>query len=121
MHRLTELIMFSKKQNTKECKRTATETLQNTIIDIITKGKDTQRLFFSAEATARLYISLGLEKTAFRLLRGIRRQLTSTKTETSEHFHFPLRQGHTVDRRYFVYVMASEGTRKGEFRTSLYA
>jgi len=121
LHRLTELIKFFSKQNTKECKHTATETLQITIIDIITKEKDTQRLFYSAEAIARLYITLGLEETAFRLLREIRRQLTSTTTETSEHFHFSLRQGHTVDRRSFVFVIAFEATLKGEFRASLYA
>lgn len=121
LHRLTELIMFFKKQNTKECKHTASETLQITIIDILTKEKDTQRLFYSAEAIARLYITLGLEETAFQLLREIRRQLTCTKTETSEHFHFSLRQGHTVDRRSFVFVVAFAATLKGEFRSSLFA
>jgi tetratricopeptide (TPR) repeat protein len=121
LHRLTELIMFFKKQNTKECKHTATETLQITIIDIVMREKDTQKLFYSAEAIARMYNTLGLEEIAFRLLNEIRRQLTSTKTETSEHFHFSLRQGHTVDRRSFVFVMAFEATLKGEFRASLYA
>lgn len=64
LHRLTEPIMVFKKQNTKECRHTATETLQITIIDIITKEKST-KLFYSVEAITRLYITLGLEGTAF--------------------------------------------------------
>ena len=119
--RLHELVVFFKKQNTKECKHTAAETLQKTIIEVITREKDSHKLFHSAEAIASMYLALDLKEIAFELLGEIRRQLISTEIRLSKKFGFALRQGHTVDRRSFVFVRAFEEGLKGVLRPSRYS
>ncbi|KAI9768306.1 MAG: hypothetical protein M1840_004914 [Geoglossum simile] len=120
LSRLAELILFFKKQNTKECIHTATETLQTAIVEIVMKEKDTQKLFHSAEAIAKLYMTLGLTTTAFELLKEIRRQLAFADAKSNKKFKFQLRHGHTVDRRSFVFVMAFEETLNGKSRPTLF-
>ncbi|KAH0563240.1 hypothetical protein GP486_002195 [Trichoglossum hirsutum] len=117
---LSELISFFKRRNTEACIHTATETLQTTVVEIITKEKDTQKLFNSAEIIARLYTTLGLKDIAFELTREIRRQLAFTETKSNKKFKFQLRRGHTVDRRSFVFVMAFEETLNGNSRPTLF-
>jgi len=121
LSRLYELIMFFKKQNTKECTHTATITLQATIIEIITKEKDTQRLFAAAESIAKLYVALGLKGLAAELLQELRLQLDSVEVKTSKKFGFSLRTGHALDRRSFIFVVTFEETLKGNCSTNLYA
>lgn len=121
LSRLYELIMFFKKQSTKECTHTATITLQTTIIEIITKEKDTQRLFFAAGSIAKLYLALGLKELAFELLQELSLQLNSVEVRTSKKFGFSLRTGHTLDRRSFLFVVAFEETLRGNCSANLYA
>lgn len=120
LSRLFELVMFFKKQNRAECTATATMTLQTTIIEIVTKEKDTMRLFVSAGAIAKLYIALGHKELAFDLLKEIRLQLTSVEVKTSKKFGFSLREGRNIDRRATVFVVAFEETLKGSSSTTLY-
>ena len=116
---LRDLIVYFKDRKTKECTHSATKTLQTTVIEIITKEKDSQRLFYSAEAIANMYIMLGLKDTAFQLINEIRR-LIATETKTSEKFKFTLPYTHTVDRRSSVFIIAFEETLKGASRPSLF-
>ncbi|KAH0542763.1 hypothetical protein FGG08_002902 [Glutinoglossum americanum] len=117
---LSELALFLGSQSTKACARTAIETLQGTIVEIVTKEKDTQKLFYSGETIARLYATLSLKETAFELLKEIRRQLAFTEVKPSKNFKFQLRHGYTIDRRSFVFVMAFEETLKGNSRPTLF-
>lgn len=121
LSRLYELIMFFKKQSTKEGIHTATITLQSTIIEIITKEKDTQRLFASAGSIAKLYLALGLQELAFELLGEIRLQLDSVEVKTSKKFGFSLRASHALDRRSYLFVAAFEETLKGNSSVHLYS
>ncbi|KAI9762962.1 MAG: hypothetical protein M4579_000025 [Chaenotheca gracillima] len=117
--RLAVLIAFFRSRNTKECKHTATLTLEKTIIEIITKEKDAHKLFHAAQAIARLYLSLECRETASELLVEIRRQLT--ENTKSDKFGFHLHNDHTVDRRSFVFVLTFEATLTGKESFSLFA
>ncbi|KAI5782676.1 hypothetical protein EDC01DRAFT_729948 [Geopyxis carbonaria] len=122
LSRLVELILFFKKQGTKECTHTATVTLQTTILEILTKETDTQRLFDAACTLARLYLDLGLSSLAFELVKELRLQISSTDVRTCSKFHFSLRAANaSVDRRAFVFVVAFEETLTGHTHDGLYA
>lgn len=111
--RLYELIMFFKKQAKKECIETAKTTISTAIIEILTREKDTQRLYGSAVKIAQLYIELGLEDLAWEYIKDVRAQLICEEAKTSKKFGFCLRKSHTIDRRLFIFVVAFERALKG--------
>lgn len=125
IERLSQLICFFKKMNTKECIHTATETLHTTVIEVIRSTTNTEKLFGAGQAISRLYLDLGLKEVAFGFIGEIRKLITRTsrkEDKSSTTFKFISRlEGHTLDRRCLVLVMAFEEALQGNLSASLYS
>ncbi|KAI9703724.1 MAG: hypothetical protein M1836_007494 [Candelina mexicana] len=115
--RLSELLTCYKKQNTKESTTRIVQTLQSTIVEVITTETHSERLFESAGHLASLYLSMGHTETAYELLREIRRQIISGDTKASSKFGFTM---NGLGRSSYVFIVAFEERLKGTTRTTLF-
>lgn len=111
LSQLEELVVFYKSRKDLKLTATVIRTLQATIIEIITKEKDSRRLFDSSTRIARIYMSHGHTEEAKTLLVELRRQIISRDLSSCEKLGFKFDQ--QLDRRSFVFLATFEETLKG--------
>ena len=108
---LEELVVFYKTQKDQKLVSSITRLLQSTVIEIITKERDSRRLFDSSIRIARIYLAQGYVDEALNLITELRRQIVSRDMRFSKTCGFRLDQH--ADRRCFVFIATFEEVLKG--------
>ncbi|MCJ1265779.1 hypothetical protein MMC22_005659 [Lobaria immixta] len=108
---LEELCSFYKSRKDQKLQTVVIRTLQDTIVEIVIKEKDSRRLFDSSIRLAKIYIEQGYASQGYQLLKDLRRQVISRDTRSSNTCGFKIDQ--QVDRRSFVFLVTFEETLKG--------
>jgi hypothetical protein len=102
------LITCYKKRNTLESNRAASTTLQDISTNILLHEKDSQKLYESSRAIAKIYTAQNVtEPSASDFLIELRRHVISGES-TIAHL-----QGKTTDRRAYVFIVGFEETVRG--------
>jgi hypothetical protein len=105
---LSLLISCYKKRNTPESNKAASTTLQDISTNILLEEKDSQKLYESAQAIAKVYTSQNVtEPTASDFLVELRRHVISGESSIA---HL---KGKTTDRRVYVFIVGFEETVRG--------
>lgn len=108
---LEELCSFYKSRKDQKLQTVVIRTLQDTIVEIVIKEKDSRRLFDSSIRLAKIYVEQGYTSQGYQLLKDLRRQVISRDTRSSNTCGFKIDQ--QVDRRSFVFLVTFEETLKG--------
>lgn len=108
---LEELSNFYTSRNDQKLKTVTVKTLQDTVIEIIIKEKDSRRLFDSSNRLARIYLADGYRNEAQELLLELRRQIICKDTRFSSTCGFEI--DHLVDRRSYVFLATFEEVLEG--------
>lgn len=108
---LEELSNFYASRNDHKLKTIALQILQDTVIEIIIKEKDSKRLFDSSNRLARIYIANSYRSEAQELLLELRRQIIGKDTRFSSTCGFEI--DHQVDRRSYVFLATFEEVLEG--------
>lgn len=103
---LEELSSFYTSRNDQKLKIITLQILQDAVIEIVIKEKDSKRLFDSSNRLARVYLANGYRSEAQELLLELRRQIISRDTRFSSTCGFKI--DHLVDRRSYVFLAAFE-------------
>lgn len=111
LSKLEELCGFYKTRNDQKLQTVVIRTLQDTIVEIVVKEKDSRRLFDSSIRLAKIYVEQGYTSHGYQLLKELRRQVISRDTRSSNACGFKIDQ--QVDRRSFVFLVTFEETLKG--------
>ncbi|MCJ1467798.1 hypothetical protein MMC07_006423 [Pseudocyphellaria aurata] len=111
LSKLEELCGFYKSRNDQKLQTVVIRTLQETIVEIVVKEKDSRRLFDSSIRLAKIYVKQGYTSQGYQLLKELRRQVISRDTRSSNTCGFKINQ--QVDRRSFVFLVTFEETLKG--------
>lgn len=109
--KLQELCGFYKSRNDQKLQTTVIRTLQDTIVEIVVKERDSRRLFDSSIRLAKIYVEQGYTSQGYQLLKDLRRQVISRDTRSSSTCGFKIDQH--VDRQSFVFLVTFEETLKG--------
>jgi tetratricopeptide (TPR) repeat protein len=105
---LNLLIACYKKRNTPESNKAASTTLQDVSTNIILHEKDSQKLYESSQAIAKIYKSQNMtELNANDFLVELRRHVISGESNV------PNLKGKTTDRRAYVFIVGFEETIRG--------
>jgi hypothetical protein len=105
---LNLLITCYRKRNTPESNKAASTTLQDISTNIILHEKDSQRLYESSQAIAKIYTSQNVtEPNASDFLIELRRHVVSGES-TNVYL-----KGKTTDRRAYVFIVGFEETIRG--------
>lgn len=108
---LEDLTGFYKSRNDQKLQTIALKLLQDTIIEIVIKEKDSKRLFDSSNRLARIYLAHGYRDEAQELLLELRRQIICRDTRFSSTCGFEIDQ--LVDRRSYVFLATFEEVLEG--------
>lgn len=108
---LEELSSFYTSRNDQKLKIITLQILQDTVIEIVIKEKDSRRLFDSSNRLARIYLADGYRSEAQELLLELRRQIISRDTRFSSTCGFEIDD--PVDRRSYVFLAAFEEVLEG--------
>lgn len=111
LSKLEELCGFYKSRKDQKLQVVVIRTLQDTIVEIVVKEKDSRRLFDSSIRLAKIYVEHGYTSHGYQLLKDLRRQVISKDTRSSNTCGFKIDQ--QVDRRSFVFLVTFEETLKG--------
>lgn len=111
LSKLQELCGFYKSRNDQKLQTVVIRTLQDTIVEIVVKEKDSRRLFDSSVRLGKIYVEQGYTSHGYQLLKELRRQVISRDTRSSNTCGFKIDQ--QVDRRSFVFLVTFEETLKG--------
>lgn len=111
LSKLEELCGFYKSRNDQKLQTVVIRTLQDTVVEIVVKEKDSRRLFDSSIRLAKIYVEQGYTSHGHQLLKELRRQVISRDTRSSNTCGFKIDQH--VDRRSFVFLVTFEETLKG--------
>lgn len=108
---LEELSNFYASRNDQKLKVVTLQILQDTVIEIVIKEKDSRRLFDSSNRLARIYLADGYRSEAQELLLELRRQIICRDTRFSSTCGFEI--DHLVDRRSYVFLATFEEVLEG--------
>lgn len=111
LSKLQELCSFYKSRNDQKLQTVVIRTLQDTVVEIVAKEKDSRRLFDSSVRLGKIYVEQGYTSHGYQLLKELRRQVISRDTRSSNTCGFKIDQ--QVDRRSFVFLVTFEETLKG--------
>lgn len=108
---LEELSNFYASRKDQKLKIVTLKILQDTVIEIVIKEKDSRRLFDSSNRLARIYLADGYRSEAQELLLELRRQIICKDTRFSSTCGFKI--DHLVDRRSYVFLATFEEVLEG--------
>lgn len=108
---LEELSNFYASRNDQKLKTVTLKIVQDTVIEIVIKEKDSRRLFDSSNRLARIYLANGYRSEAQELLLELRRQIICRDTRFSSTCGFEIDQ--LVDRRSYVFLATFEEVLEG--------
>lgn len=111
LSKLEELCGFYKSRNDQKLQTVVIRTLQDTVVEIVVKERDSRRLFESSIRLGKIYVEQGYTSHGHQLLKDLRRQVISRDTRSSSTCGFKIDQN--VDRRSFVFLVTFEETLKG--------
>jgi hypothetical protein len=108
---LSLLVVAHAKQNSPEAKTKAISSTQTSVVDIVKKEKDSQRLWDSGSGLANIYLKAGLKTEGEQLLQQLRSQVIFGDSSLSQTLGFT--STNNMDRRTWVFLVSFQTTLHG--------